>query len=213
MRSYGQYCPLARALDVVGDRWTLLVVRELFARDSRYSDLKDALPGIATNLLADRLRQLQAHGLVEQYEAPPPVRSAVYRLTPRGRELGPVLRALVSWGRPLLEAGRGEDAFSPQWLMLALPILFGHVEVADLGPLTAVLEMGGEPVTLEIGETLTSAMGSPAGGGDVRLRGDPEAVFDFLSGRSAGEDGRVVVDGGDEAARRLREFARRAGRA
>ena len=69
MRSYGQYCALARALDVVGDRWTLLVVRELLARDCRYSDLREGLPGIATNLLADRLRHLEAAGLVESYDA------------------------------------------------------------------------------------------------------------------------------------------------
>ena len=75
MRSYDQFCALARALDVVGDRWTLLIVRELFARDCRYSDVRDALPGITTNLLADRLRQLQEAGVIEAYEAPPPVRA------------------------------------------------------------------------------------------------------------------------------------------
>ncbi|MGH8914488.1 MAG: winged helix-turn-helix transcriptional regulator, partial [Acidimicrobiia bacterium] len=79
MRSYHQYCAFARALDIVGDRWTLLIIRELLLRDSRYSDLQDALPGIATNLLADRLRQLQSASLVESYEAPPPVRATVYR--------------------------------------------------------------------------------------------------------------------------------------
>ena len=67
MRSYDQFCALARALDVVGDRWTLLIIRELFARDSRYSDLRDALPGIATNLLAERLRQLQEARVIEAY--------------------------------------------------------------------------------------------------------------------------------------------------
>src|SRR5260370_30690587 len=70
MRSYGQYCALARALDVVGERWTLLIVRELFFRDSRYSDLQDTLPGIATNLLAARRRQLEAGGINERYEPP-----------------------------------------------------------------------------------------------------------------------------------------------
>src|SRR5260370_30751694 len=95
MRSYSQYCALARALDVVGERWTLLIVRELFFRDSRYSDLQDALPGIATNLLAERLRQLEAYEIIERYEAPSPVRATVYRLTTRWRELRPVLQALV----------------------------------------------------------------------------------------------------------------------
>ena len=74
MRSYGQYCSIAKALDVVGDRWTLLIVRELLIRGAcRYTDLKDGLPGIATNLLADRLRELESAGLIRREEAPPPV--------------------------------------------------------------------------------------------------------------------------------------------
>ena len=136
MRTYGEFCPLARSLDVLGDRWTLLILRELFARDARYSDLRDALPGIATNLLAERLRQLQADGLIESYKAPPPIRAAVYRLTPRGRELRPVLRALVSWGAPLLAAGQGQDEFRTQWLVMPIRIMFDGIDVSDLAPLT-----------------------------------------------------------------------------
>ena len=99
---------MARALDVVGDRWTLLIVRELFARDGRYSDLRDALPGIATNLLADRLRQLQEADVIEAYEALAPIRATVYRLSARGHHLRPAMRALVAWGLPLMATGQGD---------------------------------------------------------------------------------------------------------
>ena len=104
VRSYDQYCALAKALDVVGDRWTLLIVRELLIRGPcRYTDLKDGLPGIATNLLADRLRDLQAAGILARREAPPPIATTVFELTARGRELEPAMAALASWGaRPCL---------------------------------------------------------------------------------------------------------------
>src|SRR5271155_445348 len=103
MRSYGQYCSVAKALDVVGERWTLLIVRELLLRgDLRYTDLRQGLPGIATNLLADRLRELERLGVVEREEAPPPIAATVYRLTSHGQRLGPVLLELGRWGSGLL---------------------------------------------------------------------------------------------------------------
>ena len=98
MRSYGQYCALAKALDLVGDRWTLLIVRELGLRGpSRYTDLQHGLPGIATNMLADRLREMEDAGIVRREAAPPPVATTLFQLTERGQELVPVLFAL---GRP-----------------------------------------------------------------------------------------------------------------
>ena len=88
MRSYGQYCAVAKALDVVGDRWSLLIVRELLLREAcRYTDLLEGLPGIATNLLADRLRELESAGVVCREGAPPPIAATLFRLTDRGREL------------------------------------------------------------------------------------------------------------------------------
>src|SRR5256885_16027747 len=99
MRSYRQYCSLAKALDVVGDRWTLLIVRELLLRGpSRYTDLRDGLPGIATNLLAERLRDLEEAGLVSREQAPPPVATALFRLTPRGEDVRPTVPELARWG-------------------------------------------------------------------------------------------------------------------
>ena len=103
-RGYGQYCALAKALDVIGDRWTMLIVRELLLRGPcRYTDLLGGLPGIATNLLADRLRELEKAGILGREQAPPPVATALFALTPRGEQLAPVMRELGRWGAPLME--------------------------------------------------------------------------------------------------------------
>src|SRR3954451_608862 len=97
-RSYDQYCPVAAALDIVGDRWTLLIMRELVAGDRRFTDLRERLTGIAPNLLSDRLRELHAQGLGEQRERPPPAARTVYAATRRVHEVIPVLRALARFG-------------------------------------------------------------------------------------------------------------------
>src|SRR5258707_13841240 len=102
MRRYGQFCPVAKASAVVGDRWPLLIVRELAVRPCRYTDLRDGLPGIATNLLADRLKSLEAAGIISAEAAPPPVATTLYRLTARGEALPPALPALGLRGPPLL---------------------------------------------------------------------------------------------------------------
>src|SRR4029453_13069711 len=117
MRSYGQYCAVARALDVVGDRWAFLIVRELLLLGPcRYTDLRNGLPGIATNLLADRLRDLEEAGVVRRVHAPPPIATTLYELTPRGAELGSVLKALGTWGAELMARPQGGDAFRSYWL-------------------------------------------------------------------------------------------------
>ena len=98
-RSYGQYCPIATALDLLGDRWTLLILRELLGGPRRYSDLRAELPGIATNLLSERLRMLAAEGLVEQFEVPAPMARTLYRLTDAGwKHVPPVIGALARFG-------------------------------------------------------------------------------------------------------------------
>ena len=126
MRSYGQYCSVAKALDVIGDRWTLLIVRELLLQGPcRYTDLKNGLPGIATNLLADRLHELETQGLVRREEAAPPVATTLFHLTEAGAELEPVLDALGGWGiRYMAQPGDG-DEFRSHWF--AFPVsLFLH---------------------------------------------------------------------------------------
>jgi DNA-binding HxlR family transcriptional regulator len=97
-KSYDQYCPIARGLDLLGERWTLLILRELSLEDQRFTDLRRALKGIAPNLLSDRLTQLQEAGLVEQAELPPPAARTVYRLTEEGMRAVPVIRAIGRFG-------------------------------------------------------------------------------------------------------------------
>lgn len=211
MRSYGQYCALARALDVVGDRWTLLVVRELFLRDCRYGDLREGLPGIATNLLADRLRHLEAAGVIESYDAPSPVRATMYRLTDRGRALGPALRALFVWGAPLAAEPQGDDEFRTHWLVLGLPQLFADVDVADLGDLTVLIRTGDEPALLQLRDGRVEMRGGQEVVGvdaDVTVEGTPEAVYSVLTaGRPNGEAAHVL--GNPAAVRRLRRLVAR----
>src|SRR5206468_5268722 len=104
MRSYGQFCGLAKSLDVIGDRWTLLIVRELLIRGpSRYTDLQRGLPGIPTNLLADRLRDLEDAEILRKDVSRRPGAVPVYALTPRGEALEAVIAALGRWAAPLLQ--------------------------------------------------------------------------------------------------------------
>src|ERR687885_258457 len=135
-RGYGQYCAVAKALDLVGDRWTLLIIRELLLRGPcRYTDLRQGLPGIATNLLADRLREIEEAGVVRRGPAPPPVASTLFHLTSRGEELAPVVRALGRWGAPLMRERRTEDAFRSHWLAMPLGLYLSD-RTPDRSPIT-----------------------------------------------------------------------------
>lgn len=121
MRSYNQYCSMARALDLVGDRWTLLIVRELLTQGPcRFSDLRRGLPGIASNLLADRMRDLESAALIVRHDEPPPVAANLIRLTDRGEDLGGVVRELTRWGAPLMMAPQDDDQFRMHWFSLPL---------------------------------------------------------------------------------------------
>jgi DNA-binding HxlR family transcriptional regulator len=184
MKSYQQYCSVARALDVVGDRWVLLIVRELLALGpSRYSDLKRGLPGIASNLLAERLKVMEAEGLLERYDAPPPVGTSLYQLTARGRELQDVLRVLARWGLERMQTGaEAEDAVQPQWTAL-----FAGLELSPhVTPETEVvvgLETGGEAAHAILRHGTFEIRRGTAPGADVTLSGQALLVSAVLSGR------------------------------
>ena len=117
-RSYDQYCGLARALDVLGERWTLLIVRNLLLGPQRYSDLLRGLPGITTNLLAKRLQEMEAEGLIDRGEGPSDATS--YRLTDIGRDLEPAIHALGRWGWRRMGKPTGRDRRSIEWLLVSL---------------------------------------------------------------------------------------------
>lgn len=158
MRTYGQFCALARALDHVGDRWTLLIIRELLLADASYGDLQAALAGVPTNLLADRLRDLERDGLVVRDAAGADRRRVIYRLTPLGLGLEPAVRTLIVWGAHWMRSGPDGHRFDPRWAGLALAALLqdrtlpaaGVVEFRFEGGAVAVASTGDEgPVRVD----------------------------------------------------------------
>lgn len=181
MRSYGEYCSVAKALDVVGDRWTLLVMRELILQGPcRYTDLKGALPGIATNLLAERLRQLEAAGLIWREDAAPPVATTLFRLTAAGAELEPVLTALGAWGIRYMADPADRDEFRGHWF--AFPVsLFLHDRDPDGPPVAIELRTTGRPAVIEVsGGSVRTRLGTtPAP--DLVLRGTPQLILGLIS--------------------------------
>ncbi|WP_344397914.1 winged helix-turn-helix transcriptional regulator [Streptomyces longisporus] len=203
-RSYDQYCSAARALDLVGDRWTLLIVRELLAGPRRYTDLHADLPGVSTDVLASRLKDMERDGLSTRRRLPPPGAAYVYELTSRGRELLPVLQALSVWGQGELGERRPTDALRAHWF--ALPLLRslegeGLVEVrleegdfhlyvgAEAGPLYGDGPAPGDP---DARLTLDAETGAALARGELALT---EAV----------RQGRVDVTGEGTLAKALRE--------
>jgi len=123
-KRYDQYCPVAHALGLVGERWSLLIVRELLHGPKRYTDLAGSLPGIGTNILAARLKELEGCGIVEKHRLEPPAASMVYELTPYGLELKSVMRSLALWGLRTIGPPTDEDDFAPGWLYGALDTVF-----------------------------------------------------------------------------------------
>ncbi|WP_280508431.1 winged helix-turn-helix transcriptional regulator [Nocardia flavorosea] len=146
-RSYGQFCALARSLDVIGDRWTLLILRELLPGPMRYTELKTSLAGIATNLLSERLKNMEANGIAERRLEGS---SVVYALTPWGAGLRDPMEALGRWGVPLLATGQGDDTFRPRWLTLALPALLRGTTASP--PVELGIETDGFLMVLRIDE-------------------------------------------------------------
>ena len=146
-RRYHQHCGVARALDVVGSRWTLLIVRNLLLGPLRFTDLRRGLPGITTNLLADRLKEMEAEGLIERVRAPRS-RSDRYALTERGRALEPAILELGRWGWPYMSGREPDDHVDPAWGMLALKRRFVP------GPRSGLIELtlSGMPFTVGFGQ-------------------------------------------------------------
>jgi DNA-binding HxlR family transcriptional regulator len=180
-KQYGVSSALARSLELVGDRWTLLLIRELLVAPRRYSDLQKALRAIPTNLLADRLRRLEEDGIVERYEAPPPVATTLYQLTARGQQLEESVLALMRWGAPLLaDSARADEPMPSDWPVLWLRdvldpgVSTGTVIAFDVGAATRV--------TVEIGDG-RARLAPPGAKPDVVVAAPSHpAVLEVLSG-------------------------------
>ncbi|MFF4607108.1 winged helix-turn-helix transcriptional regulator [Streptomyces sp. NPDC001339] len=207
-RSYDQYCAVARALDAIGDRWTLLIVRELLGGSRRYTDLHADLPGVSTDMLASRLKDMERDGLVTRRRLAPPGAASVYELTDRGRALLPALTALADWGASALDEKRPTDAVRAHWF--AVPLLTrlarhfadDGVEVVDIaldeGEFHVVL--GGDGSGYADGSGRADGLGyadGPAEHPDVRLRMDTatcaDLAYDRLSVAQGIASGRIAV--------------------
>jgi DNA-binding HxlR family transcriptional regulator len=220
MRSYGQYCSVAKALDVVGDRWTLLVIRELLLQGPcRYTDLRNGLPGIATNLLADRLHELEAAGLVRREEAAPPVATTLFSLTEAGAGLEPSLEALGAWGIRYMAEPAADDEFRSHWLTFPVG-LFLHdsdpagpplaIELRPAAPSSRVGRAAGRPAVVEVrdGEVRTRLGSAPSP--DLVLEGSPRLILGLLGAYLTPADAEALglaVTGDPAILRRLQPAA------
>ena len=202
MRSYRQYCSFARGLDVIGDRWILLIVRELLDAPRRYNELLDGLPGIATNLLADRLRDLVDAGVLERREG------QTYALTEWGEGLRDVIYSLGRWARPLMGQLRRDDEFRSHWLVHPIRVLYEGVDKRRPSLTVEVDLDGDEPVTIEsAGGRVRVVPGRPASP-DVVLNGPPDGVIGLLAGkRDRPSVARVSVKGDVRKIAKLRPSA------
>ena len=175
MKRYDQYCPVAHALDLIGERWALLVVRELMHGPKRYTDLAEHLPGIGTNILASRLRDLEACGVVTKRTLAPPAASRVYELTDYGRELRTVMRELALWGARSLGPPTDEDELFPGWLENAVDTVLGPIAP----PGRFEFRVGDEIASLVDGEARPGSIEAP----DVVVEADPDGMYHMFVDR------------------------------
>lgn len=196
-RSYAQYCPVAHALELVGERWALLIVRELLNGPKRYTDLADALPGIGTNILAGRLRDLEEGGVIQRTLLPPPAAAKVYELTEYGEGLREPLYALARWGARSLGPPGSADSLSPGWLLNAVRATCSADE--RIGDLVFELRVDEEVATVGFDEGRAVVEPGPPDKADVVIETDPTTLFCIASReqslRDAIEGGAVRITG------------------
>jgi DNA-binding HxlR family transcriptional regulator len=206
-RTYDQYCALAKALDVVGERWTLLIVRELFAGPQRFSDLLQTLPGIGNGLLATRLHEMQATGLIEITELPPPAASRVYQLTRRGRQLDEAVTALGRWGNDLLAspASDPEQHQHPLWLLQSLATRTRHSSELSRLDVDVLLDEQQHHVRIRSGRAIAGRGPHPQP--QARITTSSETLYALSKRQMQIEDaikeGHVEIQGNQKAARHV----------
>jgi DNA-binding HxlR family transcriptional regulator/putative sterol carrier protein len=197
-KRFDQYCPMAHALCLVGDRWSLLIVRDLLHGPKRYTDLAQGLPGIGTNILAARLRDLEEVGVVQKRKLPPPAASTVYELTEYGKGLSEALYALARWGARSLGPPNPKDELYPEWGVNALPALF-NAEAARGLTETYAFKVGEDAFTARIENGVLDATVGVAEDADLVLETDMETFFGLATGqlslREAVKSGRSSVQG------------------
>ncbi len=208
-RSYNQYCAVARALDIVGERWTLLIVRELLTGPKRFKDLLEGLPGIGTNLLTTRLKDLERYGVVRRTTLPPPAASKVYELTELGRSLEPVIAALGRWGLEFLGTPDREDDLRPAWAAVAMRSALKQEAARGLQEIYE-FRIDEEAFHLRIKDGEVEALQEPAVNPDLVVRGSTQAFLALVAGQlepaEALESGEIRIEGEQETLARCLEI-------
>src|SRR6266478_7877449 len=200
MKRYGQACAIARALDVVGERWSLLIVRELTLGPRRYRDLATGLPGIPSNVLAARLKELQAAGVVTRHTLPAPTDVTVYELTDAGRALQPALHELLDWGLRYGPEPSQDAAAQPGWGLLAAA---GRPSALPAGQVCE-LRVGPEFFYLSSDAGKLTVRRGPAPGGDAVVTMSADTLYSLVTGQTTVTDAvrHNTLDGDTEIARR-----------
>jgi DNA-binding HxlR family transcriptional regulator len=206
-RTYNQYCGLAYALDVVGERWTMLIVRELIAGPRRFKDLMEGLPDISTNLLADRLRSLEQQGILRRRVLPPPAGSTVYQLTDVGQGLETALLELGKWGsRFVPPSAEGVTVLGLNSYALTLKTFFRPEQAQGLDE-TYELHIGPEVLQVRIARGTIAVQQGTALKADAVFYTDIETYLALLLGQVAPDaaiaEGRVRIEGDPAALSRL----------
>ena len=204
-RSYNQYCAVARAMDVVGERWTLLIVRELLPGPKRFKDLLEGLPGIGTNLLAARLKDLEGYGVVRRATLPPPAASRVYELTDLGRSLEPVVMSLARWGLEFLGASQKEEDRQPAWAMVAMKSVLEAEATAETRE-SYEFRVDDEVFHVRIEDGETEVRQGSAADPALVVRSDTQTLLAVAAGRAepaeALASGAIGIEGDREARER-----------
>ena len=204
---YSQFCPVARAVELLGERWTLLIGRELLIGPQRFSDLLRRLPGLSSSVLADRLASLEERGLVARRELPPPTPAAVYELTESGRGLKPLLYELARFGLRFMDAPRPGDHSEPDWLRLGLDV-FRRRSPTPSRVVALCVPNGARELRIQVaggpGGTFVGDGGAVA---DATVFASAVAVLGLLSGgldpEAAVRTGAIRVEGDASALRDL----------
>jgi DNA-binding HxlR family transcriptional regulator len=209
VKRYGQFCSVARALDRLGDRWAMLVVRELLLGPKRYTDLLDGLPGVGTNVLAVRLRELEKAGIIAREKLPPPASSTVYVLTDDGVALRPVVDELARWGLRLLDQPQRGEALRTGWLVYSLAVSTPPTGMSEHSQLE--LRVDGQPHTLTVRDGRFEAHQGAAPNPLAVIEAPLGALFRLARGKAARSelerDGQISVEKDSRAARRFLDAA------
>jgi DNA-binding HxlR family transcriptional regulator len=206
---YQQYCALARTLDVAGDRWTLLIVRELTPGPRRFTDLLDGLPGISRNLLTERLRALERDGIIARQELPPPAARQVYELTDDGRDLAAAMAPLIAWGARRIGDRKPGDSFRARWPAVAMAGLADREAAKGVSETYQYL-VGDSAFHFMVDDGSIELHDGRAEDPAVTWTTDEETWADVASGKisssSAVATGALTVSGDPHAAKRLRKI-------